>query len=126
MVGAVCVRALKTLSTPQPFDHRLATIPSAPAFSSATGSVRGSRPVFCTRAFQACTPAVRSVFIRSNEAGEPYFAQLSSGRQVGCGKETRTNLPRTLGSHALNAAESARSGRTTTGPVTGPFVPGLQ
>ncbi len=124
-MGTRWVRALKIFSTPQPADHWLVKMPAAPACSSASGRSRALSPVRCTRCAHACTAAWRSARTRSKSAGTAQRCQLSSGRQVGWGKLIITNLPRTLGSHARNAALSARSGSTATPPSTGAVVPGL-
>src|SRR5690606_36087749 len=112
--------------TPKPFDQLDITIPAAPAFSSADGSVRELYPVLLMRLRHSAFFSCLSFFIFSSDSFVAYSSQLYSGRPVGCGIEIITNFPFTCGSHCWYAAESARSGNAITSAVTVfRFVEGL-
>src|SRR5689334_22828847 len=98
--GIFLVYAPKILSTPKPADQYELTIPTAPAFSSATGSVRVVYPDFFMRAFQLSVMSFRWSFIFLIDSAVPNWSQLSSGRPVGCNMEIITNFPLTNGIHA--------------------------
>src|SRR3569833_161650 len=126
-VGTFLVYALNILSTPNPADQVFGRIPTAPAFSNATGKVRLFRPVLLMRFLHALVCSVRSFFILSKDVGVANSFQLSSGRPVGWHIDIITSLPFTFGSHSLKAFESARSGRIITSAVTVFLpIPGLQ
>src|ERR1700743_2492643 len=113
MVGTILVLASNILSTPQPFDQLLIRMPTAPAFSSATGKVLLVFPVLRIRSAHAFVRALLSAVSLSNVSFNANSFRLSSGLPVGWHMDIITNFPLTLGNHALKAVESARSGSIT-------------
>ena len=101
-------------------------IPAAPATSSASGSSRRSIPALSSRLLHASTARSRSSVMRASVSGRANHSRLSGGRQLASGREIRTNLPTTSGSHASNASGLSASTRITTPASTGPSVAGLQ
>jgi len=100
-------------------------MPAGLAALSASGSERAANPVFPTRSFHSAMARSRSAAMRPVVSGRANHSRLSGARQLGSGRETSTNLPRTSDSDASKAPGLPASGRITTSASTGPSVAGL-